>query len=176
MGGWLEVMVKATGPVSQQDALQVQILSSVHGAALVPQCCTINCSEDRKFIAAVFSCTFKQSMFNKFDRFVMFLSDLEVFRLIDYLHSTAQTHEYPHAIYYWGTTDKYLSHWIGTLCSFLSKYLALVHSYCVTQLHAYRKFTVSQRVQNWETHRTAAEEKTWNETKVEYPLFSNRRN
>lgn len=39
-------------------------------------------------------------MFNKFDRFVMFLSDLEVFRLIDYLHSTAETHKYLHAIYY----------------------------------------------------------------------------
>lgn len=110
MGGWLEVMVKATGPVSQQDALQVQILSSVHGAALVPQCCTINCSEDRKFIAAVFSCTFKQSMFNKFDRFVMFLSDLEVFRLITSIlqlrhtsiHMLSTTEEQPTSICHTG--------------------------------------------------------------------------
>lgn len=62
MGGWLEVTVKATGPVSRQDALQVQILSSVHGAALVPQCCTINSSEDRKVIAAVWPFTFPSAV------------------------------------------------------------------------------------------------------------------
>ena len=123
-----------------------------------------------------FTCTFKQYMFNKFAGFVTFSSDLQVFRLIDYLHSTAQTHEHPHAIYYWGATKKYLSQWKGTVCSFVAKYLSLVHSNSVTQLHAYRKFTVSQRVQNWWGHRTAAEEKTWSETKVEYPLFSYRRN